>query len=66
MESAKRTVLKAIIWQITGIITMGIVGVFMTGSVAQGLGLALANTAVGTLTYIIYERVWTRVRWGRI
>ena len=45
---------------------MGLVGVFMTGSVAQGMGLALANTAVGTLTYVIYERLWTRVKWGRV
>ncbi len=65
MDSAKRTVLKAIIWQITGIFTMGLVGFFMTGSVAQGLGLALANTAVGTVTYILYERFWARIRWGR-
>ena len=65
MDSARRTLLKAIIWQITGIVTMGIVGFFMTGSAAQGLGLALANTAVGTVTYIIYERFWARVRWGR-
>ncbi len=65
MDSAKRTILKAIIWQITGIFTMGLVGFFMTGSVAQGLGLALANTAVGTVTYVIYERFWARVRWGQ-
>lgn len=65
MDSAKRTVLKAIIWQITGIFTMGLVGFFMTGSVAQGLGLALANTAVGTVTYILYERFWAHVHWGR-
>ncbi len=65
MDSAKRTVLKAIIWQITGIATMGGVGFLMTGSAAQGLGLALANTAVGTVTYILYERFWARVRWGR-
>jgi len=65
MDSAKRTFLKAIIWQVTGVLTMGVVGFFMTGSVAQGLGLALANTAVGTVTYIIYERFWARVCWGR-
>lgn len=65
MESAKRTVLKAIIWQIIGVFSMGIVGVLMTGNVAQGLGIALANTAIGTLTYVIYERLWTRVHWGR-
>ncbi len=65
MDTAKRTVLKAILWQITGIFTMGLVGFFMTGSAAQGLGLALANTAVGTVTYILYERFWARVCWGR-
>ena len=66
MDSTKRTLIKAIIWQLTGIVSMGLVGVFMTGSVAQGMGLALANTAVGTLTYVIYERLWTRVKWGRV
>ncbi len=65
MDSAKRTVLKAIIWQLTGVFTMGVVGVFITGSAVQGLGLALANTAVGTVTYILYERFWARVQWGR-
>jgi len=65
MDSAKRTVLKAIIWQITGVFTMGLVGAFITGSAVQGLGLALANTAVGTVTYIMYERFWARVHWGR-
>ena len=65
MDTTKRTILKAIIWQITGIFTMAIVGFFLTGSAEQGLGLALANTAVGTVTYIIYERFWAGVLWGR-
>ena len=65
MDTAKRTLLKAVIWQITGILTMGLVGVIMTGSISQGLGLALVNTAVGTVTYILYERCWARVCWGR-
>ncbi len=65
MDSAKRTLVKAIIWQLVGVVTMGLVGFLMTGSAAQGLGLALANTAVGTVAYILYERFWARVRWGR-
>jgi uncharacterized membrane protein len=65
MDSAKRSILKAIIWQFTGIFTMGLVGYFMTGSIAQGLALALANTAVGVVMYVLYERLWARVRWGR-
>ncbi len=65
METGKRTIVKALLWQVAGVFTMGIVGFFMTGSVAQGLSLALANTAVGLLTYIIYERIWARISWER-
>lgn len=65
METPKRTIVKAVIWQITGIITMGIVGYLMTGSATLGWTLALANTAVGMVTYITYERVWARIMWER-
>ncbi len=65
METTKRTIVKAILWQITGVFTMGVVGFLMTNSFSQGLALALANTAVGTVTYIIYERVWSRILWER-
>ncbi len=65
METTKRTIVKAILWQITGVFTMGVVGFLMTSSFSQGLALALANTAVGTVTYIIYERVWSRILWER-
>jgi len=65
MDTAKRTVLKAVIWQVMGVFTMGLVGFLVTGSMVQGLGLALANTAVGTVTYILYERFWARVHWGQ-
>ena len=65
MESGKRTVVKALIWQITGIITMGMVGMLMTGSAELGWALALANTVVGFGCYIVYERVWAKIRWER-
>jgi len=65
METTKRTFVKAIIWQFAGIITMGIVGYLMTGSATLGWTLALANTAVGLMTYILYERIWARIRWEK-
>ena len=65
MESGKRTVVKALIWQLTGMLTMGVIGFLMTGSATLGWSMALANTAVGLTCYIIYERVWARIRWER-
>ncbi|WP_204115832.1 DUF2061 domain-containing protein [Shimia biformata] len=65
MESRTRTVVKAVIWNVIGLIVMSVVGLISTGSVALGGMMALINTAVGLAFYVIYERVWTAIRWGR-
>ena len=65
METGKRTLLKTVIWQIVGLITMSLVGFAITGSLASGGALALANTSVGIVTYITYERIWSKINWGR-
>lgn len=45
---------------------MTLVGVVATGSASLGGIMALANTALGFTCYVIYERVWTRITWGRV
>ncbi|MCK4860836.1 MAG: DUF2061 domain-containing protein [Rhodobacteraceae bacterium] len=65
METGKRTLVKTIVWQIVGIITMSLVGFAITGSMVSGGALALANTGVGIITYITYERIWSKINWGR-
>jgi len=66
METRKRTLVKAIVWNIIGLTVMSLVGLAMTGSVAIGGAMALVNTIIGLLTYILYERLWSRIAWGRI
>ncbi len=65
METGKRTLVKTIIWQFIGLISMSLVGFAITGSLISGGALALANTAVGIVAYVTYERVWSRINWGR-
>ncbi|SIO55840.1 Uncharacterized membrane protein [Rhodovulum sp. ES.010] len=65
METQQRTVVKAILWNVLGLLTMSLVGLALTGSAALGGVMAIANTAVGLVCYILYERVWSRIRWGR-
>lgn len=65
METRKRSLVKALIWSLIGLATMAIVGAFATGSVAVGGAVALINTAIGLVMYVIYERVWAAIRWGR-
>lgn len=65
METIGRSVLKAIIWNSIGLITMGIIGFIATGSVLAGGTMAVINTALGLSMYVIYERFWAGIRWGR-
>ncbi len=65
METRRRTLAKAIGWQMLGLVVMLTVGAALTGSVALGGTLAVLNAGLGFLSYIAYERLWSRVRWGR-
>ncbi|XWN33602.1 MAG: DUF2061 domain-containing protein [Devosia sp.] len=65
VETRKRSLLKAVTWQACGLVTMGFVGLAFTGSVVAGGALAVTSTCVGLLGYIVHERVWARVSWGR-
>ncbi len=65
MDQRKRTVVKAITWQLMGFVVMIFLGYLTTGSISAASGLALATFAVGTVTYICHERVWAKISWGR-
>ncbi len=65
MDTGKRTFLKAVLWNVLGLAMMAVVGLAMTGSVALGGAMALANTVIGLVCYILYERIWSRISWGR-
>jgi len=65
METRRRSLVKAVIWNLIGLATMALVGLVATGSAAVGGAMALINAAVGLVMYLIYERVWAGIRWGR-
>ncbi|SEK34651.1 DUF2061 domain-containing protein [Roseivivax marinus] len=66
METRARTWVKAIGWQVLGIAVMTLLGVLVTGSVGAGGTLALASAGLGLITYVLYERLWARITWGRL
>lgn len=65
MDTKKRTILKAIVWNIIGLATMLCVGFIATGSLSTGGKMAVINTVIGLSMYVVYERIWSRVHWGR-
>lgn len=65
METRARTLLKSVVWTLIGLVSMALVGLAFTGSAALGGGMALVNAALGFASYLVYERVWARIGWGR-
>ncbi|EDZ48329.1 DUF2061 domain-containing protein [Leisingera daeponensis] len=65
METRKRSIVKAVIWNVLGLVSMTLVGLAATGSVKAGGAMALINTGIGFTVYLAYERVWAQVQWGR-
>ncbi|MFT7595188.1 MAG: putative membrane protein [Paracoccaceae bacterium] len=65
METRQRSIVKAVIWNLIGLCVMALVGFVATGSLAVGGTMALINATIGLTTYILYERIWQNIRWGR-
>jgi len=65
MESPTRTIAKAVSWQLLGLLSMTLIGYLYTGSLAAAGSLALVTAIVGAVCYVLHERAWNRVAWGR-
>lgn len=66
METPKRTLAKAVSWQLLGLISMAVIGWFFTGSLAVAGSMAVVTAICGSVCYFLHERVWNRISWGRI
>jgi uncharacterized membrane protein len=64
MEHNKRTLIKALTWQVIGFFMMAIVNYFYMGDLSQGLGLSAVLTLIGLVSYYLHERFWAAVTWG--
>ncbi|RYH11538.1 DUF2061 domain-containing protein [Tropicimonas sp. IMCC6043] len=60
-----RSIVKALTWQAMGLVVMTAITWAVTGSVATGGAVALLGAATGTVTYLLHERLWARLGWGR-
>ncbi|HZD25927.1 MAG TPA: DUF2061 domain-containing protein [Alphaproteobacteria bacterium] len=65
LESRKRTLAKAVTWQCLGLLVTTALGWYFTGSAAAGGQFALVSSGLALVTYVMHERLWQAIRWGR-
>ena len=64
MDSFARAWVKAVLWAAIGLVSMSVIGSLFTGSLSVGGMMTLSNTLIGLASYVIYERVWSRISGG--
>ena len=65
METTRRAIAKAVTWQLMGLVVMTAITYAITGSVAEGGLIAVVGATSGLATYVLHERVWSGITWGR-
>ncbi len=66
MDQKKRTLTKALTWQGVGLIAMTLIGYVTTGSLTAAGSMAATASVVGLITYVLHERIWDKINWGRL
>ena len=66
MDSTQRTIGKAISWQLLGLIVMTLLSYYFTGSVSDDISLSVTSMLSGVVFYIIHEKIWQRIQWGKL
>lgn len=65
MDTTSRTIVKSVTWQAMGIVSMTALSYPHTQSLIAALSLAVSASATGFVFFLVHEKVWNAVRWGR-
>lgn len=65
MDRTCRIIVKAISWQLMGLVTMTIINYVHIGSIWGSISLAASASLSGFVFFLIHEKIWNTVRWGR-
>jgi uncharacterized membrane protein len=65
IDTAGRSLAKAVSWRITGTIDTFLISWLITGQILLATGIAFTEVVTKILLYWIHERVWNKVNWGR-
>ncbi len=65
MDRTCRIIVKAVSWQLMGLVTMTIINYSHIGSIWGSISLAATASVSGFIFFLIHEKIWNTVRWGR-
>lgn len=64
-ERFSRSLLKSISWRIVGTLDTIIISYLITGKLAFALSIGGIELVTKMILYVVHERVWNKINWGR-
>ena len=65
-ESKSRSIVKTISWRFTGSFATFLISYLISGDFTVATSIAFVQIIANTLLYYLHERVWNRIKWGKI
>ena len=66
MDTYNRTLAKTLTYRISTFLFTYLVTFALTGAKGTSIAIAILSLTLGAVTFIIHERLWTRVKWGNL
>lgn len=66
MEKKTRSIAKAVSWRLIGTIVLAGVSYLITGSLKHMTFITILFECIQLINYYWHERVWMKVKWGKI
>ena len=66
MDTYNRTLAKTLTYRISTFLFTYLVTFALTGAKGTSMAIAILSLTLGAVTFIIHERLWTRVKWGNL
>ena len=66
MDTYNRTLAKTLTYRISTFLFTYFLTFALTGAKGTSIAIAILSLTLGAVTFIIHERLWTRVKWGNL
>ena len=66
LETHARAWIKSVVWRMLGIVILGSISWIITKSWKEMSIITLLFHSIRVILYYLHERVWEKVRWGRV
>jgi uncharacterized membrane protein len=64
-ERFSRSLIKSVSWRIIGTLDTIVISYLITGKLAFALSIGGIELVTKMILYVVHERVWNKIKWGK-